>query len=59
MNTPTPSQKFDIRDLFFFGGLAVAGAGGVMISVSWTLVVLGSVLAMKAHGPIVMVREAE
>jgi hypothetical protein len=51
MNPPTKEPLFDVRDGFFFGGLVLAGAGGVMLSLPWTLVALGTVLVLKASGP--------
>lgn len=52
---------FDLRDAVFFGGLAVAAGGGAMLSVPWTLIILGALLALKAHGPLITVtrRSAE
>lgn len=49
--TPPKEPLFDVRDGFFFGGLVLAGAGGVLLSVPWTLVALGTVLVLKASGP--------
>jgi hypothetical protein len=34
------------RELHFYGGLAVAGVGGVMLSPAVTLVAIGAVLAL-------------
>lgn len=39
------STHLDFNDRFFFAGLAIACAGGAMLSVPWTLVVIGAVLA--------------
>jgi hypothetical protein len=50
----TLSAPFDMRDCFFFGGLGLAAWGGSMLSVPWTLILVGVVLAGKAHGPIVI-----
>lgn len=35
----------DMNDGFFFAGLALAGAGGAMVSLPWTLIAIGTVLA--------------
>lgn len=61
MTTPAkePERLFDSQDAFFFGGLAIAGAGGAMISIAWTLVIAGIVLALKGFGPIVVRGGAE
>lgn len=53
------AKAFDIRDAFFFGGLAIAGAGGAAISLPWTLVAIGTVIAIKGYGPIVLGARAE
>jgi hypothetical protein len=50
---------FDIRDAFFFGGLAIAGCGGAAISWRWTLVILGAIIALKGYGPIVIGARSE
>jgi len=38
----------DARDLQFYGGLALAGAGGTRISGPWTCVAIGAVLVLHA-----------
>jgi hypothetical protein len=35
----------DVNDGFFFAGLMLAGAGGAMVSLPWTLIAIGTVLA--------------
>jgi hypothetical protein len=50
------ADVFDIRDAFFFGGLAIAAIGGAFISWPWTLVIVGAVLTLKSHGPLVITR---
>jgi hypothetical protein len=35
----------DLRDLHVYGGLALAAAGGWQLSVAWTCVIVGLVLA--------------
>lgn len=59
MTKPPREDRFDIRDAFFFGGIVVAGIGGAMISWPWTLIVIGAVLALKAFGPIVIIRKGD
>lgn len=59
MTTPKKESAFDVRDGVFFAGMLIAAAGGAMLSLPWTLVVLGAVLALKANGPIVTVRRSE
>lgn len=38
----------DTRDVLFFGGLILAAGGGVMLSVPWTLIVVGATLTAIA-----------
>lgn len=47
------AAAFDIEDAFFFGGLFLAGVGGVMLSLPWTLIAIGAVLALKGHATVV------
>ena len=44
-------QEISLRDCFFFGGLALAGAGGAQLSPPWTLIGVGAVLVLKASWP--------
>ena len=34
----------DAHDVHFYGGLLLAGVGGTLLSVAWTLVAVGAVL---------------
>lgn len=52
------AHLFDLQDVFFFGGLLVAGFGGWTLSPSWTLVAIGAVLALKGHGPLIIIRRS-
>lgn len=36
----------DMNDRFFFAGLLVAAIGGCLLSVAWTLVVVGAAIAI-------------
>lgn len=36
----------DAKDLHFYGGLGLATAGGCQVSVPWTMVAVGSLLAV-------------
>lgn len=56
MTTPQKPPLIGAREAVFFSGLLVAGGGGALLSLPWTLVVLGAVLAIKANGPLVIVR---
>lgn len=38
----------DARDMHFYGGLLLAGAGGAQISMRWTLIAIGAVLVAHA-----------
>ncbi len=40
------ADVLELRDVVFFGGLAIAGAGGAMLSVPWTLIAIGALLAI-------------
>ena len=41
-------ELFDLRDAHFYGGLVLAAAGGACLSLPWTLVAVGAVLALYA-----------
>lgn len=40
------SKQFDMNDLFFFGGMLIAGRGGWLVSPRWTLVAEGIVFVL-------------
>ena len=42
-------MKFDAVDLHVYGGLLLAAVGGFLISVAWTLVGVGCVLALIGY----------
>lgn len=50
---------FDLRDAFFFGGVALAATGGAMLSIPRTLIAVGAVLALKGHGPLIVRRSPD
>lgn len=50
---------FDLNDVVFFAGIALASVGGCMLSVPWTLIIDGAVLALKAHGPLISFRRGD
>lgn len=39
-------MKLDAHDVHFYGGIVLAAAGGMLVSVAWTLVAVGCVLAI-------------
>lgn len=49
----------EAREWIFIGGLALAGLGGALLSFPWTCIAIGSVIALKAIGPFVIVRHVE
>lgn len=40
----------DARDLHFYAGLLIAGAGGALLNVAWALVGVGCVLVLVGLG---------
>jgi hypothetical protein len=40
------AREFDLRDAHFYGGLLLFGFGGAQLSVPWTCMLVGAVLAV-------------
>ena len=39
-------RELDNRDIHVYGGLAIAGVGGLFLSPAWTCIVIGGVLVV-------------